>query len=133
MGEKLFLDSPANARMQSIPEYQIAPDSIIDEKAHLEDESIDLQQWIKANVQDVTEMTGFEDGKSTVELIITDNGWINRINVIESCDPILENELASKLLESCPRWTPAKVEGVNVPSKVLVTYYWHFQQSDDMN
>lgn len=123
---QLWLDSPDKAQRDVIPDYQIASDKDIDEKAHLEDESVNLNQWIKSNIQDVTEMVGFGDGESEVELIISDNGWVAKATVINSYDQLLGDYLADKLMYSCPRWVPAKVNGISVPSKVRITYSWRF-------
>lgn len=123
---QLWSDSPEKAQSEVIPDYQIASDKDIDEKAHLEDESVNLNQWIKSNIQDVTEMVGFGDGESEVELIISDNGWVAKATVINSYDQLLGEYLAYKLMKSCPRWVPAKVNGICVPSKVRITYSWRF-------
>ena len=126
LNHQLWLDSPDKAQRDVIPDYQIASDKDIDEKAHLEDESVNLNQWIKSNIQDVTEMVGFGDGESEVELIISDNGWVVKATVINSYDQLLGEYLADKLMKSCPRWAPAKVNGISVPSKVRITYSWRF-------
>ena len=123
---QLWSDSPEKAQSEVIPDYQIASDKDIDEKAHLEDESINLSQWIKSNIQDVTEMVGFGDGESEIELIISANGWVAKATVINSYDQLLGEYLADKLMKSCPRWVPAKVNGISVPSKVRITYSWRF-------
>ena len=123
---QLWSDSPEKAQSEVIPDYQIASDKDIDEKAHLEDESINLSQWIKSNIQDVTEMVGFGDGESEIELIISANGWVAKATVINSYDQLLGEYLADKLMKSCPRWVPAKVNGISVPSKVRLTYSWRF-------
>jgi hypothetical protein len=126
LNHQLWSDSPDKAQRDVIPDYQIASDKDIDEKAHLEDESVNLNQWIKSNIQDVTEMVGFGDGESEVELIISDNGWVAKATVINSYDQLLGEYLADKLMKSCPRWVPAKVNGISVPSKVRITYSWRF-------
>ena len=126
LSDQLCSDSPDKAQRDVIPDYQIATDKDIDEKAHLEDESVNLNQWIKSNIQDVTEMVGFGDGESEVELIISDNGWVAKATVINSYDQLLGKYLADKLMDSCPRWVPAKVNGISVPSKVRITYSWRF-------
>lgn len=123
---QLWSDSPEKAQSEAIPDYQIASDKDIDEKAHLEDESINLNQWIKTNIQDVTEMVGFGDGESEIELIVSANGWVAKATVINSYDQLLGEYLADKLMKSCPRWVPAKVNGISVPSKVRITYSWRF-------
>ena len=123
---QLWSDSPEKAQSEVIPDYQIASDKDIDEKAHLEDESINLSQWIKSNIQDVTEMVGFGDGESEIELIISANGWVAKATVINSYDQLLGEYLADKLMKSCPRWVPAKVNGISVPSKGRITYSWRF-------
>ena len=123
---QLWSDSPEKAQSEVIPDYQIASDKDIDEKAHLEDESINLSQWIKSNIQDVTEMVGFGDGESEIELIISANGWVAKATVINSYDQLLGEHLAYELLKSSPRWVPAKANGISVPSKVRLTYSWRF-------
>lgn len=123
---QLWSDSPEKAQGEAIPDYQIASDKDIDEKAHLEDESINLNQWIKTNIQDVTEMVGFGDGESEIELIISANGWVAKATVINSYDQLLGEHLAYELLKSSPRWVPAKANGISVPSKVRLTYSWRF-------
>lgn len=123
---QLWSDSPEKAQSEVIPDYQIASDKDIDEKAHLEDESINLSQWIKSNIQDVTEMVGFGDGESEIELIIAANGWVAKATVINSYDQLLGEHLAYELLKSSPRWVPAKANGISVPSKVRLTYSWRF-------
>ena len=126
LSDQMWLDSPERAQRSVIPDYQIASDIVIDEIAHLEDESINLNQWIKSNIQDVTEMIGFGDGESEIELIISANGWVSKATVINSYDQLLGEHLAHQLLKSCPRWVPAKVDGISVPSKVRVSYSWRF-------
>ena len=126
LSNQMWLDSPERAQSKAIPDYQIASDIVIDEIAHLEDESINLNQWIKSNIQDVTEMIGFGDGESEIELIISANGWVSKATVINSYDQLLGEHLANQLLKSCPRWVPAKVDGISVPSKVRVSYSWRF-------
>ena len=123
---QLWSDSPEKAQSEVIPDYQIASDKDIDEKAHLEDESINLSQWIKSNIQDVTEMVGFGDGESEIELIISANGWVAKATVINSYDQLLGEHLAYELSKSSPRWVPAKANGISVPSKVRLTYSWRF-------
>lgn len=123
---EMWKDSPERAQREVIPDYQIASDEDIDEKAHLEDESVNLNQWIKSNIQDVTEMVGFGDGETEIELIISANGWVSKATVIKSYDKLLGEHLADLLLTSCPRWVPAKVNGISVPSKVRITYSWRF-------
>lgn len=124
--EDLWSDSPDKVWSEPIPKYQIASDEIIDKKAHLADDTIDMNQWIKANVQDVTEMIDFEDGSTTVELLISANGWVAEATVIKSDDWLLGRELATRLKCNSPRWTPAKVGEINVPSRVSIRYNWHF-------
>lgn len=124
--EELWEDSPDKVWRDSIPEYLIASEEEVDQKAHLADDSMDIHQWIKANIQDVTEMVGFADGRSTIELLVSANGWVAEANVIESDDWLLGKELATGLKCNCPRWVPAKVGENNVPSKVYITYTWHF-------
>ena len=126
LSDQLWLDSPERAQEEVIPEYQIASDKDIDKMAHLEDESIDLNQWIKSNIQDVTVMVGFGDGESDIELVISANGWVSKATVIKSYDSLLGKHLADELMRSCPRWVPAKVNGVSVPSKMRVSYSWRF-------
>ena len=126
MTHQLWSDSPEKAQSEVIPDYQIASDKDIDEKAHLEDESVNLNQWIKSNIQDITEMVGFENGESEIELIISANGWVAKATVINSYDQLLGEHLADMLMKSCPRWVPAKVNGISVPSKVRITYSWQF-------
>lgn len=124
LADRLWEDSPNMARVTKIPGCQIASDDDIDSKAYIED--VDLNQWIKTNVQDVTDIIGFEDGKSILELVISSNGWVAEANIVESDDMVLGEYLTEQLLESCPRWIPATTEGENVPSRVLVNYEWRF-------
>ena len=126
MTHQLWSDSPEKAQSEVIPDYQIASDKDIDEKAHLEDDSVNLNQWIKSNIQDITEMVGFENGESEIELIISANGWVAKATVINSYDQLLGEHLADMLMKSCPRWVPAKVNGISVPSKVRISYSWQF-------
>ena len=92
----------------------------------LEDESLNLNQWIKSNIQDATEMVGFGDGESEIELVISANGWVVKATVINSYDRLLGEHLANELLIRSPRWVPAKANGISVPSKVRITYSWRF-------
>lgn len=126
LNDQMWSDSPEQAQRNVIPDYQIASDNDIDERAHLEDESVNLNQWIKRNIQDITEMEGFEDGKSEIELIISANGWVSKATVVKSYDPLLGEYLAEMLLRSCPRWVPAKVNGISVPSRIRISYSWQF-------
>ena len=126
LSNQLWLDSPERAQGKAIPDYQIASDKDIDEKAHPEDESVNLSQWVKHNIQDVTEMVGFEDGETEIELIISANGWVSKATVVNTYDSLLGEYLADELLRNCPRWVPAKVNGICVPSKVRFTYSWRF-------
>lgn len=123
---QLRSDSPEEARSEEIPDDRIASDNDIDEKAHLEDESLNLNQWIKSNIQDATEMVGFGDGESEIELVISANGWVAKATVINSYDRLLGEHLANELLIRSPRWVPAKANGISVPSKVRITYSWRF-------
>ncbi|MBR5906557.1 MAG: hypothetical protein IKZ51_08930 [Bacteroidales bacterium] len=123
---QLWSDSPEKAQREVIPDYQIASDKDIEERAHLEDNSVNLNQWIKSNIQDITKMEGFEDGESEIELIISANGWVSKATVINSYDPLLGEYLAAMLLKSCPRWVPAKVNGICIPSKIRISYSWQF-------
>lgn len=126
LNHQLWSDSPEKAQSEVIPDYQIASDKDIDEKARLEDESVNLNQWIKSNIQNITEMVGFENGESEIELIISANGWVSKATVINSYDQLLGEHLADMLMKSCPRWVPAKVNGISVPSKVRISYSWQF-------
>ena len=126
LNDQLWSDSPERAQREVIPDYQIASDKDIDERAHLEDNSVDLNQWIRSNIQDITQMEGFGDGESEIELIISANGWVSKATVINSYDPLLGEYLTEMLLKSCPRWVPAKVNGISVPSKMRLYYSWQF-------
>lgn len=126
LNDQLWSDSPERAQRDVIPDYQIASDNDIDEKAHLEDNSVGLNQWIRSNIQDITVMEGFGDGESEIELIISANGWVSKATVVKSYDPLLGEYLAEMLLRSCPRWVPAKVNGISVPSRIRISYSWQF-------
>jgi len=126
LNDQLWSDSPERAQRDVIPDYQIASDNEIEYSAQLEDNSVNLNQWIRSNIQDITVMEGFEDGESEIELIISANGWVSKATVIKSYDPLLGEYLAEMLLRSCPRWVPAKVNGISVPSRIRISYSWQF-------
>ena len=115
---------PRAAQSTKILANQIASDSELDSVAYLKD--IDLNDWIKKNIQDLTEFIGFDDSRTTIELIISSYGWVAEANVIDSDDTLLGEYLAGALIQKCPRWTPATIDGKSVPSRVIVEYHWHF-------
>ena len=116
----------SDGEVQDVHVNPYRSDKDVDERAHLEDNSVDLNQWIRSNIQDITVMKGFGDGESEIELIISANGWVSKATVVKSYDPLLGEYLADMLLTSCPRWVPAKVNGICVPSKMRLSYSWQF-------
>ena len=56
------------------------------------------------------------EGKVVATFDVNDDGTIGNVKIKESADPVLDNEVISKL-ESMPNWIPAKQNGRNVKVK----------------
>ena len=76
-----------------------------------------LMDWIVDNITyPIMASTNSTEGKVVVTFDVNEDGTIGNVKVKESADPILDNEVVSKV-ETMPNWIPAKQNGRNVKVK----------------
>lgn len=76
-----------------------------------------LMDWIEDNITYPTmASTNSTEGKVVVTFDVNEDGTIGNVKVKESANPILDNEVVSKL-ENMPNWIPARQNGRNVKVK----------------
>jgi len=62
-------------------------------------------------------------GRVLVQFIIEANGSVTHVEVIESVDPLLDDE-AVRVISASPKWSPGKKNGVNVRTRCTVPVYF---------
>ena len=76
-----------------------------------------LMSWIEDNITyPIMASLNSTEGKVVVTFDVNDDGTIGNVKVKESADPVLDNEVVSKL-ETMPNWIPARQNGRNVKVK----------------
>ena len=76
-----------------------------------------LMSWIEENITYPTmASTNSTEGKVVVTFDVNEDGTIGNVKVKESADPVLDDEVVSKV-ESMPNWIPARQNGRNVKVK----------------
>lgn len=80
-----------------------------------------LYAWIRENLQYPQEAKekGVE-GRCIVSCIIERNGQVSNVKITKSAPESEMDAEAIRLVESMPRWTPARAQGVTVRSKVTI-------------
>ncbi|MBR5084082.1 MAG: energy transducer TonB [Prevotella sp.] len=76
-----------------------------------------LMDWIEDNITyPIMASSNSTEGKVVVTFDVNDDGTIGNVKVKESANPILDNEVVSKI-ENMPNWIPAKQNGRTVKVK----------------
>jgi uncharacterized protein (TIGR02145 family) len=79
--------------------------------------------WISRNIK---YPEGLKGGNITAEVLISRDGKINDVRILNSSAPELENEVKNSLLK-CPPWKPAKNNGKPVNYRFIIPVKFQFK------
>ena len=85
-----------------------------------------LDDWIENNISYPLAAQIFSiEGRVVVKFDVNEDGSIGNIQVVETADPILADEVVSRL-EMMPRWIPGMQNGRNVKVRYTLPIYFTF-------
>ena len=88
------------------------------------DDRFFLKQWVNKYVKyPKSAIDRGIQGTVLVQFVIEANGEVNRVEVIESVDPLLDHE-AVRVISASPKWKPGSINGKNVPIRCVVPVYF---------
>jgi len=88
------------------------------------DERQFLKQWVNKYVKyPKSAIDRGIQGTVMVQFVIEANGEVNRVEVVESVDPLLDNE-AVRVISASPKWKPGSKDGKSVPVRCVVPVYF---------
>ena len=88
------------------------------------DERHFLKQWVNKYVKyPKSAIAQGIQGRVLVQFFVEADGLVTNVEVIESVDPLLDNE-AIRVISASPKWKPASKNGKNVRSRCVVPVYF---------
>ena len=88
------------------------------------DERQFLKQWVNKYVKyPKNAVAQGIQGTVMVQFVIEANGEVNRVEVVESVDPLLDDE-AVRVISASPKWKPGSKDGKSVPVRCVVPVYF---------